>query len=33
MQQLGYQHVAFMVDGFTAWSTFSLPVVGEPLTR
>ncbi len=31
LQQLGYQNVAFMVDGFTAWSSLRLPVVGQPL--
>jgi hypothetical protein len=29
--QLGYQSVAFMVDGFTAWSALRLPVIGQPL--
>jgi rhodanese-related sulfurtransferase len=31
LQQLGYQNVAFMVDGFTAWSALGLPVIGQPL--
>jgi len=31
LTRLGYQNVAFMVDGFTAWSAFGLPVIGQPL--
>ena len=28
---VSYQNVAFMVDGFTAWSALRLPVIGQPL--
>jgi rhodanese-related sulfurtransferase len=32
LQQLGFQRVAFMVGGFTAWSAAQLPVAGKPIS-